>query len=422
MPSRSKGVGGLLIGALFASLFVAGIPSAFAQTDNAAGDNIGPVVEITGGGRDIRALGARVSIEGSNARVKAAGAVVDVRGEIEGSVGAAGAEVTVNADVGNDLRALGARVAVRGAATGDVMAAGALVDVDATAGGDMKAAGANVRLGPLTDIAGTLKVLGANVVFDGHVAGDANLAGAVVTLNGRADGDVSVHAERLVVGPRAVVAGTLLVRSLSEPEVDPAARIAGEVVVEQPGDWFDDVPGPSTPIVAGVFALAIFIVGLVFTIFARNTFSEAVDHVRFRPLSTILYGIVSLLALLLIAAVLSATIVGIGLGLALVLLLPGVVVLAHPVAAAGIVGWIFGRTVPRLEVLRLLLFLIVGALVIAFAGIIPITGPWIVFAVFLFGIGGVFRAVLWRFRASRTSDQGFGTSGVAAYRAESVGE
>lgn len=421
MPSRSNGACGLLVGALFASLFVAGIPSVFAQTGDAAGD-IGAVVEITGGGRDIRALGARVSIDGPNARVKAAGAVVDVRGEIEGSVAAAGAEVTVNADVGNDLRALGARVAVRGAASGAVLAAGALVDVDATAGGNMKAAGANVRIGPLTEIGGTLRVLGANVVFDGHVAGDARLAGAIVTLNGQADGDVSVHAERLVVGPRAVIAGTLLVRSLSDPEIDPAAQIAGEVVVEKPGNWFDDVPGPSAPIVAGVFALAIFIIGLVFTIFARNTFGEAVDHVRFRPLSTILYGFASLLGLFLITALLFATVVGIGLGAALVLLLPAIIVLAQPVAAAGMVGWIFGRTVPRLEVPRLLLFLVVGALVIAFAGIIPITGPWIVFAVFLFGIGGVFRAVLWRFRASRTSDQGFGTSGVAAYRTESVGK
>ena len=55
-------------------------------------------------------------------------------------------------------------------------------------------------------------------------------------------------------------------------------------------------------------------------------------------------------------------------------------------------------------------YVIVGALVIAFAGIIPFTGPWIVLAVLLFGLGGVLRAVLWRFHVVRTSDQGFGAA------------
>jgi hypothetical protein len=111
-----------------------------------------------------------------------------------------------------------------------------------------------------------------------------------------------------------------------------------------------------------------------------------------------------------VSALLIATVVGIGLGIALLLLLPIAIALSLPVAAAGVVGWIFGRTVSRLEVLRLVLFLIVGALVIAFAGIIPFTGPWIVLAVLLFGLGGVLRAVLWRFHVVRTSDQGFGAA------------
>jgi hypothetical protein len=326
--------------------------------------------------------------------------------------------VTVVGQVGDDVRAAGASVTVRGRTAGDVMVAGGLVDIDVAAGGSVRAAGASVRLGPLTSIDGTLSAAGASVTFDGQAAGEIKLAGAAVTLNGRAGGDVSVHAERLIVGPQAVVTGDLFVRSLSEPEIDPAAQIAGEVVVEKPGDWFDNVPHASAPVVAAVFALSIFVVGLIFLIFARSTYGEAVDHVRFRPLSTVLYGIVSLAMLLVLAALLMATIVGFALGLALLLLLPAIFVLSQPVAAAGIVGWIFGRTVPRLGVTRLVLFLILGALVIAFAGIIPVTGPWIVAVVFVFGLGGVFRAALWRFRRGRATDQTFGT----APQSEAFGE
>jgi hypothetical protein len=412
MPDRtSKKFSRVACRAILVAAFATGanMTEAFAQNAGPS-DEIGAVVSITGAGGAVRAFGARVSVDGANARVKAAGAVVDVRGEVEGQVWAAGADVTIVAQVGDDVRAAGASVGVRGRTAGDVMVAGGLVDIDVAAGGSVRAAGASVRLGPLTSIDGTLSAAGASVTFDGRAAGKINLAGAAVSLNGRADGDVSVHAERLVVGPQAVVAGSLFVRSLSEPEIDPAAQIAGEVIVQRPGDWFDNLPEASAPVVASVFALSIFVVGLVFLIFARNTYGEAVDHVRFRPLSTVLYGIISLVVLAILAALLMATIVGFALGVALLLLLPMVFVLSQPVAATGVVGWIFGRNVPRFDVARLLLFLILGALVIAFAGIIPFTGPWIVAVVFVFGLGGVFRAVLWRFRRTRASDQAFGAA------------
>ena len=407
-----------MVAAVFAAAVnMTGITGAFAQ-NGAPSDEIGAVVSITGTGGAVRAFGARVSVDGANARVKAGGAVVDIRGEVEGQVWAAGADVTVVGQFGDDVRAAGASVTVRGRTAGDVMVAGGLIDIDVAAGGSVRAAGASVRLGPLTSIDGTLSAAGASVSFDGRAGGEIKLAGAAVTLNGRADGNVSVHAERLIVGPQAVVTGNLFVRSLSEPEIDPGAQIAGEVIIEKPGDWFDQVPEASAPVVAAVFALSIFVVGLVFLIFARSAYREAVDHVRFRPLSTVLYGIISVLVLLVLAALLMATIVGFALGVALLLVLPMILVLSQPVAAAGIVGWILGRTVPRLGVTRLVLFLILGALVIAFAGIIPFTGPWIVVVVFVFGLGGVFRAVLWRFRTVRGSDQTFGT----APQSEAFGE
>jgi hypothetical protein len=362
-----------------------------------------PVVEITAGGDDIKALGARVSVDGAMARVKAAGAVVDIRGAVEGGIWAAGADVTVVAQTGGDVRAAGARVTVRGRAAHDVMAAGALVDVDVAAGGDLRAAGANVRIGALTTVKGSVAAAGANVVFDGQVVGPADFAGAVVTLNGRVDGPVRVHAQKLVVGPQAILAGGLLVRSLAEAEIDPDAEISGEIVRERPGKWFDELPRASIAIITAVFAAAVILSGIVFLIFARNTYSEAVNHVRFRPLSTIVYGVVTLLILFFIAALLMSTVIGFALGIGLLLLTPIVFVLGQPVAAAGITGWIFGRRFERLGAGRLLLYLIVGAIAITFAGLIPVTGPWIVVIALIFGVGGFLRAVLWRFRTARAA-------------------
>jgi hypothetical protein len=163
------------------------------------------------------------------------------------------------------------------------------------------------------------------------------------------------------------------------------------------------MPDLSLPIIGLAFAAAAFVIGLIFLIFARNSFGEAVDHVRFRPISSALYGLLSLVVLAVVASILMGTVVGLGLGIALLLLLPIIFVLGYTVAAVGIVGWLFGRSIPRLGVGRLLLFLIIGSLAIGFAGIIPFTGPGIVLFLLIFGVGGFLRAVLWRFRTSRDS-------------------
>lgn len=411
MPERTKNIRLLrLIGVLLATGLAggAGVHESAAQDETPA-KSIDSVVSIADTGGDVKALGARVNVDGDNARVKAAGAIVDIRGEVQGHVWAAGADVAIVAQTDGPVRALGAKVAVRGRIDGDISAAGAVVQVDAATSGNVRAAGASVRIGPLASIDGRLSAAGASVGFDGQVAGDARFAGAVVTLNGLVGGNVTVHAERLVIGPQAVISGNLLVRSLSEPDIDEAATISGEIVRETPGKWFDKLPELSIPVIAGAFALSIFLSGLILLIFARATFGEAVDHVRFRPLSSVLYGVIALLIVAVVVALLMSSVIGIALGTALLLLVPIVLVLAQPVAAAGIMGWIFGRGVPRLGVIRLLLLLVFGSLVIGFVGIIPITGLWIVVAAFIFGIGGFLRALLWRFRTMRTSDQRFGS-------------
>lgn len=403
MRNRGKG-SRRFVTAAFAAFALAGatyMSVAFAQPTE-TGKQAGTIVSIIGSGDDVRAFGARVSVDGASARVKAAGAVVDVRGAVEGPIWAAGADVTVAAQTGGSVWAAGAHIVVRGRTAGDVTARGAVVDIDAATDGRLRVAGANVRVGALSDIGGSLSAAGANVVFDGHVTGDAEFSGAVVTFNGRADGSVTVYAETLIVGPLASITGDLFVQSLSKPTISPDV-VGGTTILTGPGPWFDDLPEKSIGMVAAAVAAAAFLAGLLFLMFARNTFGEAVDHVRFRPISSVVYGAVSILVLMLLAALLMSTVVGLGLGVALLLLLPVILVLGHTVAVTGIMGWILRRRAPRLGVIGLLFFLIIGAAVFGLVWIIPLTGPWIVLVATIFGAGGLLRAVLWRFRSVRDS-------------------
>jgi hypothetical protein len=397
--------------ALFA-LAITGSPG-HAQSRGYVSD-VGPVVTIQAAGDEIRAAGARVSVDGSAARVKAAGASVDVRGAIEGNVWEAGADVTFDAQAGGTVRVAGARVITRGSVGGDLMAAGAMVDIDLPVKGALRAAGASVRIGPLTNVGGTLEAAGANLVFEGHVTGGADFGGAIVTLNGQIDGPVTVHAERLVVGPQAVLGGTLLVRSIRDPEIDPAARIAGEVTRQQPpADWVEQLPAINDPTLAGFFALSVILSGLVLMIFARNTFSEAIDHFRFRPLQSLIFGVFASLVLLGLSIILMATLIGFPLGFSLLLLFPAVKVLALPVAAAGMIGWVAARRTVWLGTGSLLFFLISGAIILGGILLIPVTGFWIVLVLWIFGFGAFLRAILWRFRIIRPAAPLTLTPGVA---------
>jgi cytoskeletal protein CcmA (bactofilin family) len=395
------------------ALTIGGSPS-FAQSSGHISD-VGPVVSIEAAGDEIRAAGARVSIDGSAARVKAAGATVDVRGAVEGNIWAAGADVTVDAQSGGTVRVAGARVITRGRVAGDLMAAGAVVDVDLPVGGALRAAGASVRIGPLADVGGTVEAAGANLVFEGHAAGSADFGGAIVTLNGRIDGPVTVHAERLIVGPQAVLGGTLLVRSIRDPQIDPAATISGEVLREQPpASWLEQLPAINDPSLAGIFAVSVIFSGLVLMIFARNTFSEAVDHFRFRPVQSLIFGIFASLVLLGLAIILMVTLIGFPLGFSLLLLFPVAKVLALPVAAAGLIGWVAARRTVWLGTGSLLFFLITGAIILGGVLLIPVTGIWIVLVLYLFGFGAFLRATLWRFRIIRPAAPLDLTPGVAA--------
>lgn len=403
----------LIVAMAWAGLFVASAPG-IAQTRGHVSE-VGPVVKIEAAGDEIRAAGANVSVDGAAARIKAAGATVVVRGAVEGNIWAAGADVTVDAQAGGTVRVAGARVITRGRVAGDLMAAGAMVDLDLPVGGNLRAVGASVHIGPLTAVAGTVEAGGANLVFEGHVTGAADFGGAIVTLNGRIDGPVTVHAERLVVGPQAVIGGNLLVRSIRDPQIDPAAQISGELLRQQPpADWLDRLPAINDPALAGLFALAIILSGILLLIFARNTFSEAVDHFRFRPLQSLLYGIVATLVVLVIAVLLMATVIGFPLGLALVLLFPAVKVLALPVTAAGLIGWVAARRSVWLGTGSLLFFLITGAIILGGILLIPVTGLWIMLALFLFGFGALLKAILWRFRIIRPAAAIDFTPGVAA--------
>ncbi len=138
--------------------------------------------------------------------------------------------------------------------------------------------------------------------------------------------------------------------------------------------------------------------GIVLMLFGGRLFLTALDHARLRPVSTILIAVITLILVPAIAIILAATGVGIPIGLALLLALPLLFIFGQPIAAAGIAAGVFVRSPGPIGIARALLFVIVGAIIIALIGLIPWVGPLAVLILVLLGVGALVRTAGGRLR------------------------
>jgi hypothetical protein len=394
--ARGRWTLGLLAALALAAVIAMPAARALAQDGTAIA---GPVVTVDATGGDVRAFGASVTVGGAAANVRAAGASVEVAAKAAGSVWVFGGKVVLGGDVAADVAAAGSSVSYSGHTGGDARVAGGSVSIDATIGGSLRACAANLTVGSLTEIAGSVGVVGANLSVAGHIAGDAKLAGAVVTFNGQADKSLTIVGDTVVVGPQARIGGDLTVYSRHAPEIADTAVIGGTVKRMEPPAELSAVPDWAWSFgFAIAMVLGIILAGIVLMLFGGRLFISALDHARLRPVSTIIIGIVTLILVPAVAALLSATVVGLPIGFALMLALPLLFVFGLPVAAAGIAAGIFVRTPGPVGIARGLLFVIVGAVILALIGLIPWVGCIAVGVVTVLGAGALVRTAGGRLR------------------------
>ena len=356
------------------------------------------VVNITADGGKVKVAGASVTVQGTASDIQAAGASVVVRATATGDVQLAGAQVQFDGNVGDDLGVGGASLEVRGRIAGDADMGGAVVMLNAVVGGNVRIGGATVTIGPGSDITGDLKAGAANLVVSGHVGGDVKVAGGLVTLNASTDGSVEVRAAQVVVNSAARISGDLVVYSLREPVIAVGAVISGTVTRFEPPNWWSGTGWAWVLGFALYIAAGTVLAGIVLMLFGGGVFAAATSHVRHRPLSSFLFGILALILIPFVGVVLMVTVIGITTGFAILLIMPFLIVFGHTIAAAGIASGILVRRRGDLGVALGILMLIVGALVLVAIGLIPYVGPVLVLIALVLGVGAFTRTIGGRIR------------------------
>ena len=145
-----------------------------------------------------------------------------------------------------------------------------------------------------------------------------------------------------------------------------------------------------------IFAISAFILGLLAVWLARGAVEQTIDVFMERPGGSLLRGILTLLAVVLGAAVLVALFVGLPLGIALLFAVPVLIITGLSGAGLSLGEWIANRAGEPRSARGRIGLLALGMLVLTLVGLIPVAGAILVLVAILMGLGAVMMTVLAR--------------------------
>ena len=353
---------------------------------------------------------------------------VTVNGTIKGDLIVFGQQININGTVDGDLIAGAQQVLVNGKVSDDARIAGQVLTLQdgADIGDDLIAASNSLECTKASHIGGEVKYAGYQSVFAGRVEKKVELASANCELSGSFGDDIEAVVEGgdyaaagfwgaefprvpqgLTVTESADIAGNLSYQSTRKAIINPESTIAGEVEHSQIDS---DVTQPTIADRAIAFAkqfFALLLVGLLVVYICPKWTGQVVNNVGRRPLASLGWGVLTLIAviagaiLLLVATITIAVLLGY---VSLDNLIPAWLWLGILSMAVVIVGfWIFSAWVAKVIVSvwagnriingpdwtlkQRFLALALGVLMFGALSWIPAVGGVVSLVVMLMGIG-----------------------------------
>lgn len=324
-----------------------------------------------------------------------AGARAIVTQPVAGDLIAAGGQVDVFETVGGDAVLAGGRVRLDAAVGQDLYAAGGSVAVNAPVARNARIAGGSVLVGPRTRIVGGASIAGGTVDLLGAVDGYVQVAAGHLYIDAPIAGDVEAVAREIELGPNARITGRLRYTSELELVRHADAKVLGGVERSA----LDLRIGPDrgeARTLAGIWTAGLMLLGAVLVLAFPQTSRRVAASAREHFGGSLVLGFVGLVTIP--AAALVCAITGIGLPLALVvvlayfgLLLVGYVAAGTTLGSLALERWSAGRATRsgwRAASAAL------GVLVLALLAWVPFVGTVIAVVALLAGLG----AILLQFR------------------------
>lgn len=329
----------------------------------------------------------------------ASGNQVILSGTVNGDAYLAGGSILVDGTVNGDLLVIGGTIDVRGTVTGDIRAAGGQTTISGDVGRNVSAAGGSITIAENGEVRGDLAAAGGSVNIFGPVAREATVTAGQTTIGTSIGGDVNATGP-VTLTSGTVIAGNLTYLSATQAQIDPAARVSGQITQNQPP------PDKKAPTVTGILAganlflalmsfVSYLVLGLIlfslFPIFGQRT-SEILMK---RPWSSLGIGFLITLLTPVLILFLLVTILGVPLAILLLAIFTVTVFIAKLIAALTI-----GKLVFRLFSYRggWVWPFVAGLAIYEVLALIPVIGWLVIILALFFGLGALFLE-RWEFTA-----------------------
>ncbi len=329
--------------------------------------------------------GESVSVEASQVLegdFYALGQDIVISGNAERDVYALGAAVTINGPVAEDLTIIGGVVQVHGTVSDDIRIMGGDVTIAEPVTDDLVVIADSVHILSTASVGGDFIFFGSNISIDGPVAGAVYGTAGAVRIDARIGGDVSVRtAQALTLGDKADVGGDVTYQAPFELTRGQGAVVSGTITQEAITE--NDTEGGAKEIV--LMLLVLVFSGLTVFFILRKRTERFIRSVMEGYGRLGLIGLGMFLALPMVAIILTASIVGMLVGIALMLAY-FVMVLGALMALPVLFGALFQRLV-RLGDTLTVFTIVLGVFVVAGLLFLPFVGVFILFLGFLMTIG-----------------------------------
>jgi cytoskeletal protein CcmA (bactofilin family) len=251
---------------------------------------------------------------------------------VEGDLITAGRNITVNTQIDGDLTVAGSKITVAQSVEGYVIAAGSSVRIDGEVSNDLYAAaekiivnssiednafvaGRSILLQPGARIGNDARIAGEEVQILSPIEGNLKVGAGTVRIASEIGGTIEAHTEKLQLLPGAKIHGNVIVHGSNAPEISKDAQILGRVE-----NQFQKTNGWSwwACLMWFLFSFSsIFILGSVLLMFSRPWLERTGQKIVNKPLSTLIIGFITLIAVPLLCLLLFFSVVGIPLGIVL---------------------------------------------------------------------------------------------------------
>lgn len=317
---------------------------------------------------------------------------------VEGDFYGLGNNVTVSGEVTDDLLVIGGKVKVNGKTGADLAALAGDVQIDGVIGDDARIVAGEVTvagevLGDLVVLSGTLKVLSTakisgDILFFGT---DAEISGEVgksvfgtserMRVEGIVRGDIDVRTSSLTLGDRADVTGMVKYTSVNELVRSQNARVAGQVVKNEPTIENATVRDVMVPLLVLLFAALVWF--LLFGRLLDRVSTQVVVH----PVRSMLIGFGLFFLIPIAVGILIASMLGSLLGLTLVFAYVALIFAAVTISGVVAGTYIFTLISPKYATgIPSVLF---GTSVFFLLMFIPVVGPVLCIALILTTMGAL---------------------------------